>query len=290
MAKQLYQRRVKVTLATPVSVATTGSYTQTTSDVLSITDLRVKFNIKKTDGKEPNTFEVVVSNMNLDHRNQLKGKGTKIEVWAGYQDLGLARLCRGDSRSIDPVRNGADWDLTIKGAEGERSYQNARVSESFAAGTGAGDVLNYLANASGLQVGNVPSVVLNLTKTFDQGYVVSGPWRAEMDRFLKGLGYRFSLQGDAIQVLLPGQSTNAEIPLISPESGLLGSPEFGSPEKKGKPALVKFQSLLRASTPGALVHLKSSKYDGQVYVKKVEHSGDTHGGEWTTTFEGILKQ
>ena len=287
---QLFQRRVKLTLSAPVDAVTTKSYVQVTRDELVVTDLRVAFNIKKTDGKEPNTAEIVVTNLNPDHRGLVQKKGLKVTLEAGYQDTGLSRIFRGDARTVDPVRNGPDWDTTIKCGDGERGYQNARVNESFAPGTGAGDVLNYMASASGLQVGNVPSVLLNITTTFDQGYVVSGAWKHEMQRLMRAIGYQYSVQNETLQVLLPGQSTNAEIPLISPTSGLVGSPEFGTPEKKGKPALIKFRSLLQPSTPGALVHLRSAKYDGEVYVKKVTMSGDTYGGEWYTDFEGVLKQ
>lgn len=288
MSSQLFQRRVKLTISTPVS--TPGDFLNVTRDELVVTDLRVAFAIKKSDGKEPNTAEITITNLNADQRGKLQQKGVKVTLDAGYQDTGLSRIWRGDARTIDHVRNGPDWDSVIKCGDGERSYQNARVSESFAPGTGAGDVLRYLANASGLQIGNTPTVLLNIVKTFDQGYVVSGPWKAEIARFMKGLGYVLSIQNETIQVLLPGQSTNAEIPLVSPDSGLIGSPEFGTPEKKGKPALVKFKSLLIPSTPGALVHLKSQRYDGQVYVKKIAMDGDSFGGPWYTTFDGILQK
>lgn len=290
----LYGRVARLTISTP---AATG-YSATLRDELVIDSnsdgkggnqgLRVSFKICKTDGKEPNTAEIVVTNLSPDNRGLLQKKGVKVTLEAGYEATGLSRIFRGDARTIDHIRDKADWNTTIKCGDGERAYQNARVNESFAPGTGAGDVLTYLANVSGLQVGNVPTVVANLLFTYDQGYVVSGKWRDELDKLVRALGYYVSIQNETLQVLLPGQASTAAIPLISADSGLIGSPEFGAPEKKGKPALVKFKSLLMPTLPGARVRLKSLRYDGVVRVKKVEFEGDTFGGDWYTTYQGIL--
>lgn len=295
MADRLYDRRARVTFAAPS--ATKGNFNQVVQDVLVIeageggdqpAGQRVAFKVSKTDGKEPNTAEIIVTNLNDDSRGLIQKKGVKVILEAGYAETGMSRIWRGDARTVDNVRDLSDWNSTIKGGDGERAYRNARVAESFAPGTKAGSILQYLANASGLQVGNTPNVVLNLTQSFDQGYVVSGQWAHEMDRFLRGTGYAWSVQDDTLQVLLPGQASTAEFPEISPESGLVGSPEFGSPEKKGKPALVKFKALLQPCVPGAQVRLKSNRYDGFVRVKKVHFTGDTHSLEWYTEYEGVL--
>jgi hypothetical protein len=289
----LFGRRCRVL----VSIPSSEDYHSTTLDELEINGgegvdgepgLRVAFKIEKSDGKEPNKSEVTVSNLSPDTRGRLQKKGVKLTLEAGYDATGVSRIFRGDVRTIDHVRNGADWDSKFKGGDGERAWRFARVSESFAAGAGAGDVLDYLANASGLQIGNVPTVIANLTVGYDHGYVVSGKWKDEMDKLVRSIGYVWSVQDETLQVLLPGQSSTAAVPLISPDSGLIGSPEFGTPEKKGKPALVKFKSLLVPTQPGARVHLKSERYDGNVRVKKVEISGDSHGGDWYTTIQGVL--
>lgn len=291
----LYGRRVRLIVSTP---ADGTDYHGTLRDELEINageggatgrqGLRVAAKIKKTDGKEPNTAEITITNLSPDNRGRLQKKGVKVTLEAGYDATGVSRIFRGDARTVDHVRNGADWDTVIKCGDGERAYRFARVAESFAPGTGAGDVLDFLANASGLQVGNIPTVVANLVKTFDQGYVVRGRWKDEMDRLVKGLGYVWSVQDETLQVLLPGLSSTAEFPRIDADSGLVGSPEFGAPEKKGKPALVKFQALLQPCLPGAKVYLKSLRYDGFVRVKTVEFGLDTHGGEFYTTYQGIL--
>lgn len=291
----LFGRRARLTISIPV--ATPGDYTHTTSDDIEINGgddplrpgLRIQFKIKKSGEKDPNSAEITVTNLSPTRRASLQQKGVKLTLEAGYQSTGLTRIFRGDVRTADHVRDGADWNTVFKCGDGERAYRNARVNESFAPGTGAGAILRTLAERSGLAMGNIPDIALDLQQTYDQGYIATGRWAYEMDRLVKSLGYEWSTQDETLQVLLPDGILGAAIPEISPQSGLIGSPEMGTPDKKTKTALCKFKSLLLPSRPGAKVFVRSERYPGTfVKVKKCEMLGDTHGGDWYTNFEGVI--
>ena len=290
----LYGRTARLTIATPV--ATPGDYRNSTSDVLEINGSddaedpgnRVQFKITKTDSRDPNTAELTITNLSPTTRALLQRKGAKVLFEAGYLATGRSGLFRGDVRTVDHARDGADWTTVIKCGDGERSWRYARLSESFAAGTGAGDVLKRLANATGLQLGNIPTEVASITTTFDQGYAVSGPVSRSLARLVASLGYTWSIQDETLQILLPGSALAIAIPEIGPDSGLVGSPEMGSPEDTGGPALCKFKALLTPTRPGAKVRLRSRRYSGEVLVKRCTFEGDTSGGPWHTTFEGQI--
>jgi hypothetical protein len=291
---RLFGRRCRVTVSIPV--ATPGDFTHTTTDELVINGgddpvtpgMRVQFKIDKTDQKEPNTSQIVVSNLSPKTRASLQKKGVKIALEAGYQATGMSRIFVGDVRTADHVRNAADWDTTLKLGDGERAFRFARVQESFAAGTSAAAILQRLGNLSGLSLGNVPNQAASLRQTFGHGYVASGRWSDVFSHFIKSLGLTWSIQDGALQVLAPGQTLQAQIPLITPTTGLLGSPEMGTPEKKGAPALLKFTALLFPAIPGAQVQLQSARYNGYVRIRKASFSGDTHGSDWQVTCEGVI--
>lgn len=253
--------------------------------------LRIQFKIKKNEEKDPNTAELTLTNLSERTRGALNAKGLKVTIEAGYADSGLTLYFRGDSRTTDHVRNGASWDTLIKCGSGERSYQNARLSESFAPGVKASAIIKKLANATGLAIGNTPGAVADLETSFDQGYSVDGPaWRS-LAKLAKSIGYVLSCQDETIQIRLPNSTLDAQIPLISPQTGLVDSPQMGSPEKKGGQALCQFKSLLQPARPGAKVHLRSERYDSDVLVKKVEFTGDTFAKDWYTDYEGeVLKK
>lgn len=295
--ERIFGRRMRAVVSTPVS--TPGDYTHVTTDQIEINagddpehpGLRMAFKSTKTDGKEPNTAELTITNLSPVTRSRMQVKGVKVVVEAGYKTTGLSRIFSGDARSVDHIREKADWQTKIKVGDGERSYRHARLSESFAAGASGGDVLRRLAEGTGLELGNVPEQARSSYLTslrFDHGYAVSGRVSDSLDRFIRSIGWRWWVQDGALFVLAPGETYNPEIPLISPETGLIGSPEMGTPEKKGKPALLKFRCLLRPLTVGGRVRLKSLRYDGEVVLRKVDVTADTHGGDWYCDCHGVI--
>lgn len=250
--------------------------------------LRIVFKIKKTSQKEPNTFEIVIYNLAPENRVKLQQKGVRLLLEAGYAGIGLQRICLGDVRTADHIRDHADWKTTLTGGDGERSFQFARSSESFAAGSTVGQVVQFIVSSMGLALGNSAAQASKLSKVLQQGWTSHGAASSELDRILRSVGYSYSIQDGELQILAPGESVAQSIPLLSPSTGLLGSPEMGSPEKKGKPQLLKYRSLLQPEArPGGRNRVQGERYDGIFRDRTIEHSGDTHGGEWFTEHNGV---
>ena len=250
--------------------------------------MRVQFEVSKSLEKEPNAGKITITNLSQHTRESLQRKDMKIRFEAGYAASGVTTLFQGSIRTVDHLRQGADWQTILNLGDGERAFRWSRASESFAAGTTAEKILKYLAGALGMQLAHVP-VGVTLGQSFDQGYVCHGAAQAEMDRLVKSIGATWSIQDGAIQVMGRDESLTIAIPLLSPETGLIDSPEMGSAEKKGKPALVKCKALLFPAKPGGLVDLRSERYRGKLKIVKCAHAGDTHGADWYTTFEGQIK-
>jgi len=250
--------------------------------------LRIVAKVTKTNQKEPNTAEITVYNLAPTTRAQLQDKGLRVVVEAGYRAAGYQRIFVGDTRTIDHHRDGPDVLSVFKCGDGERSVRYARASESFAGGSSVADVVKHCADSMGLALGNVGAQLPALGKTLFQGWTAHGAASTELDRVLRAVGYGYSIQDGEIQILAPGESIAQTIPLLSPETGLLGSPEMGSPETKGKATSLKFRSLLLPSArPGGRVQLQCERYNGIFKIKKASHSFDTRGGDWLTDYESI---
>jgi hypothetical protein len=111
-----------------------------------------------------------------------------------------------------------------------------------------------------------------------------------MDKALAGTGYGWSIQDEQVIILADSEVSGQDVPELTPQSGLIGSPEFGAPLVKGGKPLLTFRCLLNANIkPGAHVSIKCERFPLGVAVKcvKVEHSGDTHGQDWYTNGEGV---
>lgn len=252
--------------------------------------LRVEFDIEKADKKEPNQSKITIYNLSGSTRSSLQQKGVKLSLEAGYRDTGLFRIFAGDVRTVDHVREKAMWGTVMQLGDGERAWQFAQVNESFSPGTSKATVLRTIAEKMGLDLGNTAKQAAELQGNYEQGYCVMGNSARELDRVLRALRLTWSIQDGQLQILKPGQTLDLPIPVISPQTGLVGSPEMGSPPAKNKPQLVQFKALLLPTKPGAKVKLESERYDGYVRVKSCKFTGDTSGGEWYTHIAGVIVQ
>lgn len=278
----LYGRRVRVILGKPPP-----DFKTLLPNAIEVENLRVAFKVSKSIGKEPNTAEVSITNLAGSTRSELQGKGHKLILEAGYEDT-IARIFAGDVRTIDHTKAGADWTTKATCGDGERAYQWARISESFAGGTRIADVVKKCAEALGLEIGNAIAAVAGFPDQFVNGYTAHGNAARELDRVLRPLGLAWSIQDGRLQVLKEAEANAGTAIELSKDSGLIGSPEFGSPSEKDKPAVLKVKSLLQPGLkPGDRFSLKSRAHSGFFKANKVEHSGDTAGGDWYTAIEAV---
>lgn len=273
---QLFQRSVRVIV---------GS--------LLIEGLRVQFHVKKTTTKEPNTSDLTVYNLSEDHRSVLQNRGTSLLIEAGYVGS-TSLLFSGESRYISHTHEGPDWVSKIECGDGERAYRWARVSESFRPGTRLADAFRKVAEATELDVRDAVATVESLlpAEQFSRGYQAHGRATEHLDALLRGRGLEWSIQDGQLQVLAEGTAKNTAV-LLSPTTGLVGSPAFSSPEHgsksgKKKAQVLKVRSLLQPSIrPGGTIRVESASIQGQFRVQSVTHSGDTHGGDWYSDVDAL---
>lgn len=284
------QDRYGYTIATQLTITGAGSPPPNNDP-----GARILFKIKKSTEKEPDPGEISVSNLSPHTRSSLQNKGLVVRLEAGYNDA-LTTIYEGDIRTVDHVREKATWVTKLRLGASERFYRYSRSHISFPAGTTAAEALTRIVNASGIGPGNLAvAASAGLSSViFRAGKVISGSTQHAIDQLLKSIpyqgrgGWSWSVVDGSLQVLAPGQQLATSIPLLTPTSGLISSPETGTPEKVGKPALMKIRALLTPVRAGGRVHIRSANYDTDVYVKKLEHEGDTHGAAWYTLIFGVL--
>lgn len=257
-----------------------------------VEELRCAFQVKKTSTSKPNTAELKITNLSPATRAAIQDQALPLIIQAGYPGT-IATIFSGTVRTVDHIWKSPDWETTIKSGDGERPFAFATVSECFRAGTPARVVLAKLIESLGLDPGSTQATLSQITAAFTHGYSAAGRASDMLDEILNGLGYEWSIQDGRVQVLKQGDTTREELIHISPESGLIDSPEHGSGDGK-KPAphssMVKLKTLLQPRVkPGSRVSLESEGLTGILRVLTVEHVGDTAGGtgSWATTIQAI---
>lgn len=278
---QLFDRRCVLQIGKPPP----NNYVQVVPDALKIEGLRTTFKLTLDDKPEPNNAEIAVWNLSPDSRAAMNGKGFRVILSAGYEE-DAEQIFSGDVRRFDHQRVGPDWITKLDIGDGERAFRFARMSESFGAGTPISEVVRRAVKALQVDPGNALQKIQGVVGEFATGYVAHGRASLELSRLLMPQGFTWSVQNGRLQILGPGDYTDEVGPLISPDTGMIGTPEVGSPEEKGKPAQLKVKSLLLPRMrPGQRFELRSAAKSGTFRARKVVHSGDTAGQDWYTEIE-----
>jgi hypothetical protein len=253
-----------------------------------IEKLRLQFKVRRSLTKHPNTCDVTIANLAPSTRVDLETKPLLVQLNAGYDD-NLELLFLGDLRFGMTKQKDTNWETLLQLGDGDCMHRWARVNKSYAPGTPVKTVLRDAARSMGFQLPKNVEQDPALNQSFDNGRTSHGFTRDELTKLLSPYGYHWSIQNGALLVLRDDDvSVSSAIP-IGEAYGMIGTPEFGSPPRSGKPPHMNVRMLLYPRlAPGMLVQLTSKVKNGLFRLEVVTHTGDTHGqGEnsWTTEVE-----
>lgn len=259
------------------------------------TSLDVRFDVSRSLTPDANTCEVLIYNMAESVRNRLSDmESLFLRVEAGYNGS-RGEIFRTRVRDITSTREGDSWETVIEGGDGERTLKTARIKQKFRSGTKIGNVLRAIANElttstlDDVGIGNALPLfdAAQFTETgsaeFQKGTVVSGSAESELTELLKSCGMEWSIQDGEIQVLQIGASlsTDSAVPLLSFETGLIGTPTISSD------GILTATSLMNSDlSPGRSIVVSTKRIPEVAYrIETADYVGDTQGNSWYVHFE-----
>lgn len=278
------------------------TYTSTTAIEKKVSKLRVTFRCEYTLSKDPNTAEIVVYNLSEDSRGKFTKKFAAVRLDAGYgpedENNKLGTLFTGDIQHATHERKGSDWVTTLHLGDGSRKQQFACGRLSYGNNTPHTTVIRALADHLSLNKGNLEAAIASTeftspAATFRRGYSMEGPYYKSLAELMASHGFGTSIQGGALKFVprFKRRSFYDElgVPLLTPDTGLIGSPAIGAPDvRDGKPAKLKARCLLNTKIRcGSTVEIQSKYLSGVYVVERLVHTGDTQGAEWYTDIEGV---
>jgi len=275
MSTRLYNRDVRV-VAGPLTIEPRTA-TGENQPMLALT-----FSVAANRSREPNTGEIRIYNLRAENRAALQEAGLEVVLEAGYVG-DLRTLFKGDTVTTTIERDAVNWATTVELTDGGKEMAKARVNVSSRGGQGVGGALREVANALGLDVGNLEDKLAgnrSVLKEFLSGFSFSGSAADAVDQLASSMGLGFSVQGKTMQFLGAKEALPGPAVVLSPSTGLLGSPSVG---EKG---VVTARSLLNGLlVPGRRVELSSAIVEGAYVCDSVKHDGDTWGDAWTSEVE-----
>lgn len=249
----------------------------------------VAFQVTRTLKPEPNTCELRVYNLGKALRRELATlakAGLFVTLAAGYGTR-LSQLYRGDLRDVFSVREDTGWVTTISSGDGEQARRNARIRRAFPRGTKVDVVLRALTESLGVGLGNSARALVDAKKLthgsseFVSGTVTHGSAAVQLTELLKSVGMEWSIQDGELQVLDRGRAIDGEVIILTPDTGLVGSPEPGH-----KGTMKAVARIIPGLQPGAQVLIDSSEVHGQFRVERIDFAGDTSQDDWVARIEG----
>lgn len=253
---------------------------------LDVSDLSIKFKAKRSLAARAGTLDLEVRNLTPEHRREIvtaRRFHTFVEVIAGYQGS-ESLIFRGDLRKAVPSRDGTDWVVKVTAGDGEHAIRTARVSRAFASGTTLSTVITHIAEAMGVGIGNAREELSGaslgaLGETFPEGTVLHGFASAELTRLCASSRKTWSIQDGNLQILNLGGHLARDAIFLSPDTGLIGSPEVQTRR------VITAQALLQPGlVPGQRVVIQSGVLLSTApwRITECEYSGDTgpNGNDW----------
>jgi hypothetical protein len=240
-------------------------------------DLRITFDVTKTKRSSANQATVTVYNLAERNRKRLQAKGTALSLLVGYGGA-MQLLCSGEVNHGTVAYQSPNWVSAAEILDGQGALRESALSRTWPTGTPKSLVYATLAGAlTGIALG--PVEALPFVGITSAPLSVSGSVRTSLDMIASAWGFTWSIQDGIIEARQIGGIGNglATAPLLSPQTGLIGSPEWTDDG-------LDVRCLLTPSVrPGGRVVVQSKTANGVFQVESVRHSGDTHGSDWTTS-------
>ncbi|WP_281659634.1 phage protein [Microvirgula aerodenitrificans] len=270
---------------------------------IDLSQLRVRFNVRRGDIATPNTASVRVYNVSDKTARSIQNSGefNRVRLEAGYEDS-FGVIFDG---TITQVRIGresqTDTYVDLSVADGDSAYNFAIINKSLAAGSTADEQVDALASAMephGVTQGYRPELSQN---KLPRGKVMFGGARDYLSTIMRDQEAKWSIQDGKMTIIPFDNFIPSEAIEVTSSTGMIGLPESTI---GGLNLSVLINPRIRI---GTLVHLNNSSIqqyeyssgvkqsagnsktsiggakindDGLYYVMVAEYVGDTHGQEW----------
>jgi len=258
--------------------------------------LKIEFNVKKEFETASNEATIKIYNLRQDKYLITEDESNakyKVYLYVGYGDT-YHKLFGGDIEESSYVKEGPNWVFTIKAKDGQVVIDETIINKSYTGGMSLKNVMLDMIKDSSVKVKDSAKTFLtdkvakwiriNITPDIkvDSGLSVTGRLIDQFDKLMDEIGGKLSVQDEKMEIIWKDSNNKNDIVLLSPNSGLIGSPV------RKKDNYIEFKSLLIPMiSPGGLVKIESRQINDYFRVDKVDYIGDTHSQSWECRCEGV---
>lgn len=302
--------------------------------------LRVSFRVRKTITDEPNTATISLFNLGKINRDRIAGVIRRVAdisslsatidgrlitgsdlvpggqaiitsqvsgvayvaLEAGYNGA-RSQLWTGNGDRVDSMRNRTTWVTRIEGSDSKVGLTQGVANKTFAAGTPALVVADYLRKVMGLGVGTQlvpglsPSIPLALRQyTFARPYTSVGRARDELTALLTLISaaeqenrgqvfpraFEWFVDDGDLYILGAGATLPLPPVRVTPLDDPTGIRLLSAPRRIENNGLEVRCLLAPSIRPAVAVQVLSGEAAGSYRCEEVEHEGDNRGGSFVS--------
>lgn len=265
---------------------------------LDLSEMRIKFSVKRSNTMTPNVANIRVYNLELQTALRIRAQFNRVILQAGYES-NFGVIFQGNIKQVILGRESAtDTFIDIVAGDGDKAYNFAIVNSTIAAGSTAQDQINA-AVTSMSQKGVSQGHVGDLGSTqLPRGKVMFGNARNYLRDVATSTDQAWSIQDEKVTFVplkgyLPGEQV-----LLTSKTGMIGTPQQTNEGVNVKCLLnpmIKIGGRIRIdnasveqfkinlSVPNSPANIPAPlTADGVYYVLVAEHTGDSRGIDWYT--------
>ncbi len=260
-------------------------------DVLGVVTpgFRLAFEVVQSNDSEANKASAVIHNLSETSRQKFSAsKRQQFRIEAGYQRL-VGTLFDGEAVHVSSTRVPGGFETKVSAQDGLQA-KRAILSAAFGPRAGVGQIIQKIASAMGVNATRAVKKAIagdfdGAIGTFFNGYSFSGSADRAMDDLAKSAGFEWSILNGELQITTPDGFIEEEAIVLSPTTGLIGSPERRYDEKAKREIVVARCMLNARINPKRKLQLESNEISGLFKVQTARHTGDTHGADWISECE-----
>lgn len=193
------------------------------SEVIDLSQLRIKFKVEQADSQTPNNAAIRVYNLSDATSQKIQKEFSFVSLQAGYENGNFGLIFIGTVKQIKRGREDAITTyLDIFAADGDQAYNFGTVNTTLAKGSTAKDQVDAIAKAMGVDVGYIAP--LSEAK-LPRGKTMYGMGRDHLRRIAQTNGVSWSINNGKIVMLKPTGYLPGTAVVLTSTTGMIGQPE-----------------------------------------------------------------
>lgn len=242
-------------------------------DGAEIDGLRINFEVVKQDGQTLNTAKIRIYNPAPTTIALATRKEASIQLYAGYGGaaglifLGTITRCVARLEGVDRI-------MEIESGDGQAG-KAASVSTTLGGQSTLKEALGPLGDLAGAAL-DFAGVDADAPLAAPRGLTLSGPVYGAVNRIARLNRLDWTIEDGRIVLTKRGEATTLPALLVSPATGLIGSPSPSSEGGLELRMLLNPEARLRR-----IIRLESREYTGWYLLRRLKHFGDSG---WATEY------